>query len=346
MLQMFQLLVFVVYFISSVVGKYVLLSNDDSWVSSEIRALYKELKDNDIDVIMVAPTNQQSHYGGSFIIPDGNKLTENGNFDYVKKGDPAWGQDPDDENIWYFEGSPAACISFAFDYLLPKEYSNVTIDLVVGGPNQGPNLSPGFFTSSGTMGATTAGIYRGYPGISFSGSSLNNSFFKDNDGDEYDPANIYAKKAAQLVDLVLKNDPALPNLTGINVNFPEVGYLLEDETKCVDPIWKLTSLMNGGVFAPKVVYDKDSNTFSSYYAYHDKLETDCQKGDSACGLTSEYDVFWARNCTTSVSVFSVNYGAESTINDNVVSDISLIFENLNSKRVATNMKTDMEFSIL
>lgn len=333
-------------FITLTLGKTILLSNDDSWVSSEIRALYDELKKNDYDVIMVAPVVQKSHNGGAFLIPSGNELTEDGEFDYVQKGDPAWGHDPNDENIWYFAGTPAACIAFAFDYLLPTKFSDVTIDLVVAGPNEGPNLTPGFFTSSGTMGATTAGIYRGYPGVSFSGSSLNNSFFKDNDGDEYNPSNIYAKKSVELIDLLFESDPILPKLTGINVNFPEVGYLLDDETKCTDPVWKLASLMNGGVFAPNVVHDNSSNTFTSSYSYHDDLESDCQKGDSACELPSEYDIFWARNCTTSLSVFTVNYGADSTINDQVVSNIDSLFKSLKSKRLSSAMNGEVHGSIL
>lgn len=329
-----------------VVGKTILLSNDDSWVSSEIRALYDELKDSDYKVIMVAPVNQRSHYGGSFIVPSGTTLEEDGAFGYVKEGDSVWGHDDDDKDMWYFDGSPAACVGFAFDYLLPNKYPNVTIDMVIAGVNQGPNLSPGFFTSSGTMGATTAGIYRGYPGVSFSGSSLNSSFFKDNDGDQYNPSNIYAQKAVQLIDLLFDNDPVLPKLTGLNVNFPEVGYLLDDETKCVDPVWKLTALMSGGIFAPTVEYDNSTKEFSSYYEYHDDLEGDCQKGDTACNLPNEYNIFWARNCTASVSVFTVNYGADSTVTDKVKSEIDSLFKSTNSKRLTSSASTQFHGAIL
>lgn len=311
--------------LSLTIGKTILLSNDDGFTSTEIRALYRDLKEADYDVIMVAPVRQRSGYGGALVVPESNVLEEDGEFGYIKSGEPAWGQDPEDDDIWYFDGTPAACISFAFEYLLPKEYPNTTIDLVAAGPNQGPNLTPGFYTTSGTMGATYSGLYRGYQSISFSGSNLNNSFFKDSlDDDEYNPSNIYAKKAVDLIDLVLEKDNFLPPLTGLNVNFPEAGYLLDDKTQCVDPVWKLGSMLHGGVFIPIAKYDEDSDSFSSYYKYYSDIQKKCTKG-TVCDLPGEYEIFWARNCTTAISIFSGDYSANQTINDAVSNKLKSLF---------------------
>lgn len=311
--------------LSLALGKTVLLSNDDGFTSTEIRALYRDLKEAEYDVIMVAPVRQRSSYGGAFVLPESNTLETDGEFGYIKAGQPAWGQDPEDDNIWYFDGTPAACISFAFEYLLPKKYPNVTIDLVAAGPNQGPNLTPGYYTSSGTMGATYSGLYRGYQSISFSGSNLNNSFFKDSlNDDEYNSANIYAKKAVELVDLVLETDNFLPALTGLNVNFPEVGYLLDNETQCVDPVWKLGSMLKGGVFVPLAKYDENSDSFSAYYKYYSNIQKTCTKG-SVCDLPGEYEIFWARNCTTSISIFSADYNVNQTAYDMVSSELASLF---------------------
>lgn len=308
--------------ISLVAAKTILLSNDDSFVSSEIRALYRELKNASYDVIMVAPANQRSSYGGAFIVPSGEHLSEDGEFGYVKAGDASFGQDPEDDDIWYFGGTPSACISFAFDYLLDKEYPDTKIDLVVSGVNQGPNISPGYYTSSGTVSAAYMAVYRAYPAIAFGGSNLNNTFFKDAPNDEYDPSNIYATKAVEIIDKLLDGDNFLPGLTGINVNFPEVGYLLDDETTCTDPAWKFSALLSGGaVFGPSILYDENSKTFTAGFKQYENLKPSCDGIN--CDLPDEYSVFWARDCTTSVSVFYSDYSAKGSVADDIRTKLGL-----------------------
>ena len=75
------------------------------------------------------------------------------------------GHEVDDNHIWYFNGTPASSAVFGINYVIPKYGDNVTIDLVVSGPNEGTNMSPGLFTISGTVGATYTSIYRGIPGV-------------------------------------------------------------------------------------------------------------------------------------------------------------------------------------
>lgn len=305
---MMKLIIYLFLLISIVTAKKtILLSNDDSWVSAEIRAVYRDLKAAMYDVILVAPVSQRSGYGGKFDVPSSNVLEEDGEFGYVKKGEPAWGHEEDDDHIWYFNGTPASTVAFAFDYLLPNHFSNVTIDLVVGGVNQGPNAGPAFLTASGTMGAVENGIYRGYPGISFLGLNQNNSFFKDSTDDPLEHYNIYSSKVVELIDEIIDNDPVLPPLTGLNVNFPSVGYMLDNETSCTDPQWTLAAMLNGGILNQRVIYDEDSNTFLWGYKYFPNIQQNCNT--TVCQLPAEFLLMEEDECKSSVSVFSINYNA-------------------------------------
>lgn len=232
----------------------------------------------------------------------------NGEFDYVKAGEPAWGHEVDDQNVWYFNGTPASCVAFALKYVLPKFFNNMTIDLVVSGPNEGTNMGQGFYTGLGTMGATYNSIYRGIPGVAFSGSNSNNSFFKDSlNTDPMNPSNIYASKVVEFVAQIFKsqgeNPNALPITSGINVNFPPVG---NQDTTCTDPEWVLTR-MSGELSATfDMAYNETSNTFVWSPASYKAL-TVCENGD--CSLPSANEVL-TQNCRTAVSVFSIDYDAK------------------------------------
>jgi len=128
---------------------------------------------------LVAPASQKSGFGGLFDLPTSVNLTEEGEFGYPAKGSPSWGHEEDDINVWYFDGTPASCVSFGMDYLIPKHFHNKSVDLVIAGPNEGTNISPGMFTLSGTIGATYSAVGRGLPAIAFSGRLENNSFYQD-----------------------------------------------------------------------------------------------------------------------------------------------------------------------
>ncbi|ODV77494.1 5'/3'-nucleotidase sure [Suhomyces tanzawaensis NRRL Y-17324] len=298
-------MLFGLFFLAAIaVAKTVLLTNDDGFASTNIRAAYRELKKAGHDVILVAPVLQRSSWGGKFDLPDSPTLNYDGEFGYVKAGDPSWGHEADDNRIWYFNGTPSSCVAFALDYVIPEHFGNVTVDLVVGGPNEGPNLSPGFYTVSGTMGAVYTGIYRGIPGISFSGSDFNNSFYKDSLNTAKDsPANIYAGKVVELVDKVLTSG-GLPHGVGLNVNFPTVGTL---NSKCSDPQWEITRMMGSGIFMQSLNFNSKSGLFDWNVTYYDGILDGCDVGD--CGLSSEYEVYLKNDCRSTVSIFSIDYDA-------------------------------------
>lgn len=310
------MLLTILFLVSLVSCKSILLTNDDSWVSTNIRAAYRDLTKAGYDVLLVAPVSQRSSWGGRFQIPSSKTLETDGEFGYVKAGSPSWGHEENDQHIWYFNGTPSSCVAFTIDYLLQsKEVSDfgTTIDLVVSGPNEDPNLLPGFYTNSGTMAAAYTALYRGIPAISFSGSDTNNSFFKDSlNTDLQNPANIYATKIVDLVDKYFNASNPFPPTTGLNVNFPPVGHL---NSSCEDPKWTFTKLMGTGVFQQGVKYDSSSELLQVDIKYVDNIESLCIYGD--CSLRAEHDVFLEFNCESTVSVFSIDYDANADQTDSV-----------------------------
>lgn len=289
-------------------NKTILLTNDDGWAATNIRATYSALKDAGYDVILVAPVQQRSGFGGQFALPTTEKLTEDGEFSYPPAGSPSWGHEDNDKNIWYFNGTPASSVAFALNYVVPQHFDNKSIDLVVAGPNEGLNLSPGMYTLSGTIGATYASVLRGYPAIAFSGSNSNNSFFKDDElrlSDDLFPPVIYAKKVVEIVDRLFNLSSArprvLPKTTGLNVNFPKVG---DEDEECKDPEWVFTRLSGEDSPVPNLKYSNGTVKWSDGLF---ETATECVFGD--CDLPSEAWVIAEQKCKTPISVFSIDYDA-------------------------------------
>lgn len=306
----------IIFFFTAVFAKNILLSNDDSWASTNIRATYRDLKEAGHTVILVAPVSQRSGWSGKFDVPYTKDLLTNGEFNYRIKGDPVFGHEDDDMNIWYFNGTPASSVSFGLNHIIPKYFNNLTIDLVVAGPNEGPNDGPGYFTISGTMGATYNAVYRGVPAIAVSGSNGNNSFFKDSlDDDPMNPANIYAKKVVditnKLFDGVPKGQKVLPIGIGLGINLPKVGYESENEA-CNDPNWVYTRVSGLEASTLNAVYNETSGLVESEDINPYAL-TVCYTGD--CGLPSESNVLDNWNCSATVSAFQVDYSANKQSSD-------------------------------
>lgn len=286
-------------------NKTILLSNDDGWAATNIRATYRELKAAGYEVILVSPAQQRSGFGGQFKVPTSANLTADGEFAYPPQGAPSWGHEHDDMNVWYFNGTPSSCVAFGLDYVIPKYFNNKTVDLVVAGPNEGTNLSPSLYTLSGTMGATYTSVGRGLPAIAFSGSNSNNSFFKDDAAREDDPTfapNILAKKVTEFVDNLFasqKNAPRLlPFTTGLNVNFPTVN------AKCENPEWVFTRMSGPKSINFAVTFNETSGLFDTKTLQLPAV-AQCIFGD--CDLPSEASILAKDDCKSSVSVFSIDY---------------------------------------
>ncbi|KAG7661169.1 uncharacterized protein J8A68_005319 [[Candida] subhashii] len=311
---------------STAFAKTILLTNDDGWASTNIRATYIQLKEDGHDVYLVAPVSQRSGFGGTFDLPETPTLETNGGFNYPAAGAPSWGHEVDDDHIWYFNGTPASCVAFGASYLLPTYFKNNNqIDLVVSGPNEGQNVSPGLFTISGTIGATYNAVYRDIPAVAFSGANTNNSFFKDDldMSDKLEPSTIYAEKVVEFVNALFAgeghNTRALPLGVGLNVNFPAVGY--QNET-CTNPSWVQTRLSGKDSVTLDVIYNASSNLFTfSERSGQGMLE--CQNGD--CKLPSEAFVV-TNECASTVSVYSIDYDANTKLTKEVQNSLSALYK--------------------
>jgi 5'-nucleotidase len=77
------------FFLTLIAAKNIILSNDDGFTSTNIRATYYKLKDAGHNVFLVAAVSQRSGWGGKFDIPSSPTLETNGEFGYIKAGSPS-----------------------------------------------------------------------------------------------------------------------------------------------------------------------------------------------------------------------------------------------------------------
>jgi len=114
----------------------ILITNDDSWASANIRATYSALKTAGHKVLMVAPAVNQSGKSGTFVLPTTNITAPGGEFGIIPVGAPYFGHDLNDQGLWYFNGTSAASVIFGMDIVAPMFFgNNHSIDRVVSGQN-------------------------------------------------------------------------------------------------------------------------------------------------------------------------------------------------------------------
>ncbi|KAI0127308.1 survival protein sure-like phosphatase/nucleotidase [Xylariales sp. AK1849] len=203
-------------------GLNILMNNDDGFGSANLREFYKVLKRRGHNVWIVAPATQQSGQGGRSDFTTYPNLTANSQYDLIPAGAPSVGSDPNDSQIWYYNGTPAACTFVALDYVLPN-FANFSVpDLVVTGPNYGTNLGAFVWTLSGTAGAAYAATSRSIPAIAFSASNSAASYTTvTNTTNEY---TWVAELSGTVVDAFIATSerPLLPLGYGANVNMPKL----------------------------------------------------------------------------------------------------------------------------
>lgn len=208
-------------------------------------------------VLIVAPAQQQSGKGTTVIWSESANLTKPSQYDIVPAGSPSVGRDPSDKNIWYYDGTPAACTFVALDYVLPRYYPEwkQTADLFIAGPNYGTNLGPFVMALSGTVGATFAAISRSIPGIATSASNKAVPYF--NVTGPSHPAAVAAKVTFEVVNEFIKNTPkdqkVLPLGYGVNVNIPDLV------NGTMPPVVK--TRLTGNANTDVAVYDETTGLF-------------------------------------------------------------------------------------
>lgn len=221
----------------------IVLTNDDSWNTHNIKAMKEALVAKGHDVIMTAPCTGQSGKGGSYGFIKSVKVDETKADLYeFCVGDVDTTQAFED----YVEGTPVMSVLYGIDVAAQKKWGKAP-DLVVSGPNEGNNL--GYMNNnSGTLGATIIALSRGIPAIAVSGSE--NSLSDATQGPKI--ANVVVNVIDKLEASRADNQPLLPAYMGLNINTPEdidasLGY------RFTDVGW------NGGGIALKFVEDFSEN---------------------------------------------------------------------------------------
>ncbi|OSD02773.1 5'/3'-nucleotidase sure [Trametes coccinea BRFM310] len=286
----------------------ILLTNDDSWASANIRAAYDALKADGHDVLLVGPAVQQSGKGGTFVVPTTNITAPGGEFNSIAVGAPFFGHDSQNSDLFYFNGTPAATVVFGIDIVAPMHFGSNPIDLVVSGPNEGQNNGPFLYTLSGTIGATYTAVERGIPGIAFSAGNSTHRSFTTNTNETSDPANLAAKVVVDLVRALsdkvnVSQERLLPLGIGMTVNIPTFG----PGSNCTSPPFTFTRL-TGGAFVDQITLDPTTGlpVVNNLEARGINANVNGVREDPGETPTSA-------GCETAVSIFAVDYDAPERI---------------------------------
>ncbi|KAK7693133.1 hypothetical protein QCA50_002699 [Cerrena zonata] len=296
----------------------ILLTNDDSWASANIRATYSALKDDGHDVVLVGPAVQQSGKGGTAVLPTVNITAPGGEFGTVPVGAPYFGHELNDTNIYYFNATPSESVLFGLDIVIPQFFDNRTIDLVVSGPNEGNNLGPFTYTLSGTIGAAYTAVERGVPAIAFSAGNGTHRSYTTNTGLPDDPANIAGRLSANLVAALASGfngtGRLLPLGVGLNVNFP----LFTPGGNCTAPPYTFSRLTGSATIDKLFI-----NSTTGFPQFEDFVAPGLNTVNNGVAfLPGETDV--VQGCASSISVFSVDYDAPSPVAEPVQVQLSAI----------------------
>ncbi|MBB3219329.1 5'/3'-nucleotidase SurE [Pseudoduganella umbonata] len=210
----------------------IVLANDDG-LTSNLKALYDELKAAGHSVIVSVPCTGQSGrssaivmYSTTTIVADNDKTqieAEGGCHNGAAPlGAPAVG--PFTKNGYtngdyhYVHGTPVMALMYGLDVLAPARWGKAP-DLVLSGPNEGQNVGK-VVINSGTIGNVQFAAGRGLPAIALSAGS--------NTADNTGLANPASRVVAQLATRLLATLQAkagsaalLPAGVALNVNFPD-----------------------------------------------------------------------------------------------------------------------------
>jgi 5'-nucleotidase len=236
-----------------------------------------------------------------------------------------FGTDPNDSQIWYYNGTPAAVTFFSLDYVIPNFWNGTVPDLYVAGPNEGNNLGPFTYTLSGTVGSTYAAVERGIPGIAFSAGNATHRPYTDVKSST-DVAVLNAAAAVKVVNQLAKSFKSgsrlLPFGYGINVNLPVLN------ASCTNPNYVQTRL-TGGAAVDKAVLNTTTNVFTFGNDFTESGINTCINGD--CTLPGETKV--VTGCSVSLSVFTVDYDAPTC---NGATDVRGLFQELVANQNSTS----------
>jgi len=241
----------------------IVLCNDDSIASANIRALKQKLIAAGRDVIISAPADNGSGTGGAlaFLRPIGpltvtmRAVTALG----IPAGSPGVGADPTDPNVFYVNGSPVAACLYGLDVAAPRKWGD-SPDLVISGPNEAGSNVGAINWSSGTFNNMIYAIGRQLPTFAISDAkpgTVNWSASLPQTAHAY----VVADVAVRLVAALVANKQAaggrlMPIGVGLNVNVPDV----DDSTIASLPL-KWTRLGTSSDYMPAFFENLANSTY-------------------------------------------------------------------------------------
>lgn len=175
----------------------ILLTNDDGYLASGIREVYKVLVSQGHDVTIVAPERNSSGAGQSIAVYHPISIHQA------------------EENVYFVTSTPADSVRLGLQEVYGHE-SNYP-DLVISGVNLGENLAEDVLYS-GTVGAAREGALHGIRSLAFSTNGIGESRGK------YTNLDSAALIVADLVSRIDKNIKSLPEVFVWNINIPNILY--------------------------------------------------------------------------------------------------------------------------
>lgn len=177
----------------------ILLTNDDGYLASGIRAVFASLIAAGHEVVMVAPERNSSGAGQSIAVYDPIAITQV------------------ESNIYFVTSTPADSVRLGLQVVYgtdPKNYP----DLLISGVNMGENLGEDTLYS-GTVGAAREAALHGIPALAFSTNGVSA---------EMQGNFIHLESAARIVNELVahveEKRHALSKVFVWNVNIPNQPY--------------------------------------------------------------------------------------------------------------------------
>lgn len=145
--------------------RWVLMTNDDGVESESLLGLGKALADQDLGVVIFAPSDNQSATGMKL------NLMKPLPFTHRVDLEEEWFSNSDFVHVYSLDGSPCDTVIAALDGGLDKLIPGIRPSMLISGINLGPNLSQDVYHSGTVAAAKEAGLY-GMPSIASSWASF------------------------------------------------------------------------------------------------------------------------------------------------------------------------------